>query len=38
MAAKKQQGRGLLMELLSPLGYGGQDLDPGESTDCHSTQ
>ena len=29
------------MESLSPLGDGGQDLDPGEPTadvDCHSTQ
>jgi methionine biosynthesis protein MetW len=32
MAAKDQPGRGLLMELPSPLRYGGQDLDPGEST------
>jgi len=41
MVAKHQQGRGLLMESPSPLGDGGQELDPGEPTadvDCHSTQ
>jgi len=41
MVAKDQQGQGLLMELPSPLRYGGQDLDPDEPTadvDCHSTQ
>jgi len=39
MAAKDQQGRGLLMELPSPLGDGGQDLDEATGdVDCHSTQ
>lgn len=41
MAAKDQQGRGLLMELPSRLGDGGQDFDPDEPTadvDCYSTQ
>jgi methionine biosynthesis protein MetW len=32
MAATDQNGRGLLAELPSPLRYGGQDLDPAEST------
>ena len=32
MAANDQRGRGLLTELPSPLRYGGQDLDPAEST------
>src|SRR6267378_8385788 len=32
MARSDQHGRGFLAELPSPLRYGGQDLDPAEST------
>jgi methionine biosynthesis protein MetW len=32
MAANEQYGRGFLTELPSPFRYGGQDLDPTEST------
>jgi len=37
MAASDQHGRGLLTELPSPFRYGGQDLDPTESTGIIST-
>jgi len=37
MAANDQHGRGLLTELPSPFRYGGQDLDPTESTGIIST-
>jgi methionine biosynthesis protein MetW len=38
MAANEQYGRGFLTELPSPFRYGGQDLDPTESTGIISTR